>query len=79
MGSAGLGRSLMGRVLQTAELDEDGPAFDRLSGGVELVAVQPRPAVVRLPVVDSDHTEQHRLRELDACLSGYPQNITGPG
>src|SRR5256885_13323003 len=51
-------------LFRSPELDEDGATLDRVPRGVELVAVEPHPTVVRLPVVHPDHPEEHRLREL---------------
>ena len=64
--------------LQSVEVDEDRPSFDRFADGVELVAVKPRPPVRGLPVVYSDNAEHHGFGELDARGLRHAQHFPGP-
>ena len=56
----------------------DGSTLDGVTGRVELVAIQPDPALVRRPVVHPDDAEKHRRRELDAGRLRHMYDIAGP-
>lgn len=66
-------------ALQTTDLNEDRSAVDRLTGGVELVAIEPRPTVVGGPVMNTNDAEQQWRRELNARFSSHTDNVAGPG
>lgn len=74
--------SLAGVAIDAAQpgsLDEDGASLDRLTGGVELVAVEPDPTGVRRPIMYPDYPEEHRPGELHAGLTCDLQDIAGAG
>lgn len=65
---------------QPVELNEDRSAGDGLAQRVELVPVEPDPAVIGRPVMHPDHPEVDRLGgELDARLAGQMEYVAGAG
>ena len=69
------GATAFGHHLQARLLHENGATLHRVARRVELVSVQPHPAVIGWPVVNPDDPEHHRLEELHARFPCYVDDI----